>query len=92
VRGLAEARVLVTEKTMQDTTRTCGTPTTISSVEAANFSVIFDYSDFEISNPYGQFPLLIRCCTCKQLFASDYEETHCAQCVADRELIRAIAV
>lgn len=60
--------LVMTEKTMQDTTHTCGTP--IASVDCA----------------YGQYPLMIRCCTCGQLFVSDYEETRCGQCVADREL------
>jgi hypothetical protein len=73
------------EKTMQDTTRTCGTSTTITPTDCAYFTVIYDYSEFDVEQP-RQFPLRIRCRTCKQLFVCDYEESHCGGCVARREL------
>jgi hypothetical protein len=76
--------LVMTEKTMQDTTRTCGRSTTIDPTDCANFAVVYDYSESR-TVPYLQLPLLIRCRDCKQLFASDYEEPRCGGCVNRRE-------
>jgi hypothetical protein len=75
----------MTEKTMQDTTRTCGTATTINPFDCA-IAVVFDITEI---NPGAT--LYIRCRTCRQFFGSDHEESHCGSCVARRELTAAIA-